>query len=113
MQYEAIHINNLYTIWTSLKGEWKEEVETETLQDYFDGFTDFNVQLSKDNLFHNHKKCDVVLLIIAKAKMFGGHCYLGLSQEDKTIHRYVNMFLKLSLILIQMTIRILSFLGLF
>ena len=71
-------------------GEWKEGVETETLQDYFDGFTDFNVQLSKDKSFHNDEKCDIVLLIIAKAKMFGGHCYLGLSQEEKMIYRYVN-----------------------
>ena len=35
--------------------------------------------------------------------MFGGHCYLGLSHEDKMIYRYVNIFLTLSLILIKIT----------
>ena len=76
-------------------GEWKEEVETETLQDCFDGFTDFNVKLSKENSFHNDNKCGKVLLIIAKAKMFGGHCYLGLSQEDLIIYRYAPKYSRL------------------
>jgi hypothetical protein len=87
-------------------GEWKEGVETETFQDYFDGFTDFNVQLNEDSLFHNDRKSVKELLIIAKAKMFGGHCYLGLSREDKMIYRYVrvSIFVTLSLILIKIVI---------
>ena len=36
--------------------------------------------------------------------MFGGHCYLCLSQEDKMIYRCVNIFVTSSLILIKITI---------
>ena len=138
-------------------GEWNEGIETEAnvygsygFTDYFDGFTDLEVQLNKENLFHNDKKsvkitkweaghgtsantatvvrqsstakCEPqetniqtnkqtksvkILLIIAKAKMFGGHCYLGLSQEDKMIYRYVNISVSLSLILIKIKIFVL------